>query len=160
MNFSFQSWTCKMMDYSVFSQTQPVFQNDPVKWLLLCRQQQYCMVLLYFLRTSCCSGSYALTVQRWSSILFSNTNGVCSVCWYYVRVVCTEFELWCWVHARWAPAPDMLCTLEWHWVVLFVKSLLLGASHVATWLTSTHSLSSRYVQALFHIHPNKLVLRI
>ena len=25
-----------------------------------------------------------------------------------VRMVCTGFELWCWVHVRWAPG--MLCT--------------------------------------------------
>ena len=47
--------------------------------------------LFWFVRT------YCTTLVKH---VFSNTNGVC--CWYCVRMVCTGFELWCWVHVRWA----------------------------------------------------------
>ena len=98
-----------MMHYSVFSQTQPVKwlkihrrRRKKSKWpslLPVQRQQQYCMVILYFLRMSFCSGSYALTVQRWSSMFFRTRMGfgVGIVC-----VWCVQGELWCWVHVRWA----------------------------------------------------------
>ena len=43
------------------------------------------MVLFYFLRMSFCSGSYALTVQRWSSMFFRTRMG------FAVGIVC----VWC-----------------------------------------------------------------
>ena len=89
------------------------------------RQQQYCMVILYFLRMSFCSGSHALTVQR-QACFFEHEWGLllvlCAYGVYRVRVVVLGA---CQVGLA-------LCTFEWRWAILFVKSLLLGACQVAT----------------------------
>ena len=110
--------------------------------------------LFWFVRT------YCTTLVKH---VFSNTNGVC--CWYCVRMVCTGRV----VVLGACQVGLALCTFEWRWAMLFVKSLLLGACQVDTWHVNCQSewffktyvwtcfgLQVEWAQTSLSCHPNSV----